>query len=118
MMCGLGARIRRNLQNAVFYPARLAASVMIEKFACMNGWVASEFLDLNHTSKSMLLVSFWFRSSLRVQAASAGGLRNRDTSLYAPHGLPREMAMSELRQQTIALWILLMLLILVPWALE
>jgi hypothetical protein len=39
-------------------------------------------------------------------------------SLYAPHGLPREMAMSELRQQTIALWILLMLLILVPWALE
>jgi hypothetical protein len=57
MMCGLGARIRRNLQNAVFYPARLAASVMIEKFAFMNGWVASEFLDLNHTSKSMLLVS-------------------------------------------------------------
>jgi hypothetical protein len=29
-----------------------------------------------------------------------------------------EMAMTELRQQTIALWILLMLLILVPWALE
>jgi hypothetical protein len=64
MMCGPGARILRNLQNAVFCPACLAAS------------------------------------------------------LYAPHGLPREMAMSELRQQTIALWILLMLLILVPWALE
>jgi hypothetical protein len=30
----------------------------------------------------------------------------------------REMAMSELKQQSIALWILLMLLILVPWALE
>jgi hypothetical protein len=30
----------------------------------------------------------------------------------------REMAMSELRQQTIALWIVLMLLMLVPWALE
>ena len=29
-----------------------------------------------------------------------------------------ELAMSELRQQSIALWILLMLLILVPWALE
>ncbi|MFA5900020.1 MAG: hypothetical protein WC829_13020 [Hyphomicrobium sp.] len=29
-----------------------------------------------------------------------------------------EMAMTELKQQTIALWILLMLLILVPWALE
>jgi len=28
------------------------------------------------------------------------------------------MAMSELKQQSIALWILLMLLILVPWALE
>jgi hypothetical protein len=57
MMCGSGAHILRNLQNAVFYPARLAASVMIEKFACMNGWVASEFLDLNHTSKSIPLVS-------------------------------------------------------------
>jgi hypothetical protein len=30
----------------------------------------------------------------------------------------REMAMSELKQQTIALWILLMLLVMVPWALE
>lgn len=29
-----------------------------------------------------------------------------------------ETAMSELKQQTIALWIVLMLLILVPWALE
>jgi hypothetical protein len=29
-----------------------------------------------------------------------------------------ELAMSELKQQSIALWILLMLLILVPWALE
>jgi hypothetical protein len=30
---------------------------MIEKFAFMNGWVASEFLDLDHTSKSIALVS-------------------------------------------------------------
>jgi hypothetical protein len=29
-----------------------------------------------------------------------------------------EMAMSELKQQTIALWILLMLLLMVPWILE
>jgi hypothetical protein len=29
-----------------------------------------------------------------------------------------EKAMSELKQQSIALWILLMLLILVPWAFE
>ncbi len=30
---------------------------MIEKFAIMSGQAASEFLDLNHTSKCMLLVS-------------------------------------------------------------
>jgi hypothetical protein len=30
----------------------------------------------------------------------------------------QEMAMSELKQQSIALWIVLMLLILVPWVLE
>jgi hypothetical protein len=29
---------------------------MIEKFACTSGWVAGEFLDLNHTAKSMILV--------------------------------------------------------------
>ena len=33
------------------------ASVMIEKFATLTGKVPSEFLDLNHTSKSMILVS-------------------------------------------------------------
>jgi len=30
---------------------------MIEKFAIINGEVSSEFLDLNHTSESMVLVS-------------------------------------------------------------
>jgi hypothetical protein len=30
---------------------------MIEKFAISSGQVQSEFLDLNHTSKSMILVS-------------------------------------------------------------
>jgi hypothetical protein len=30
---------------------------MIEKFAITSGEVASEFLDLNHTSKTMILVS-------------------------------------------------------------
>lgn len=40
-------------------------------------------------------------------------------SLFLPHGPQWEMAMSELKQQTIALWILLMLLIVVvPLALE
>ena len=31
---------------------------MIEKFATSSGKVRSEFLDLNHTSKSMILVPF------------------------------------------------------------
>jgi hypothetical protein len=31
--------------------------VMIEKFAGSSGQVMSEFLDLNHTGKSMILVS-------------------------------------------------------------
>ncbi len=35
----------------------MEASAMIEKFAIILGTVASEFLDLNRTSKSMLLVS-------------------------------------------------------------
>jgi hypothetical protein len=30
---------------------------MIEKFAGIRGMVGSEFLDLNHTSNSMILVS-------------------------------------------------------------
>ncbi len=35
---------------------RIGASVMIEKFAVISGEIPSEFLDLNHTSKFMLLV--------------------------------------------------------------
>jgi hypothetical protein len=34
-----------------------SASVMIEKFATASGKAQSEFLDLNHTSKFMILVS-------------------------------------------------------------
>jgi len=30
---------------------------MIEKFAAYRGMVSSEFLDLNHTSKTVILVS-------------------------------------------------------------
>ena len=36
---------------------RAWARVMIEKFAGVRGMVLSEFLDLNHTSKLMILVS-------------------------------------------------------------
>ena len=39
------------------------ASVMIEKFATLTGKVPSEFLDLNHTSKSIILVSRHTRST-------------------------------------------------------
>jgi hypothetical protein len=31
--------------------------MMIEKFATSSGTVSSEFLDLNHTSKTLMLVS-------------------------------------------------------------
>ena len=55
-------------------------SVMIEKFAISNGEAASEFLDLNHTSKSMLLVSLMIPKLDPDPAANSGELRNRDTS--------------------------------------
>lgn len=38
-------------------PGEGAARVMIEKFAMPGGKAPSEFLDLNHTSKSVILVS-------------------------------------------------------------
>jgi hypothetical protein len=50
---------------------------MIEKFANMNGWVASEFLDLNHTSKSTLLVSLMIP---KFAPCSSRGLRRTSES--------------------------------------
>jgi hypothetical protein len=44
--------------------AVIFSSVMIEKFARSCGSVRSQFLDLNHTSKSMFLVSL-FDSEVR-----------------------------------------------------
>jgi hypothetical protein len=58
------------------------------------------------------------RSFLRksVSAAFAAGKMGL---VFVPDAwLAWEMAMSELKQQTIALWILLMLLLMVPWVLE
>ena len=49
-MQGTGSGVVRKRQGDL-------ASVMIEKFAIISGEVPSEFLDLNHTSKSMFLVS-------------------------------------------------------------
>jgi hypothetical protein len=42
--------------------------------------VRSEFLDLNHTSKPMILVSLMIPKFAPDPAASTGELRNRDTS--------------------------------------
>jgi hypothetical protein len=51
---------------------------MIEKFAIPRGTVSSEFLDLNHTSKSMILVSllipkFAWDTSIEVWRTSESG---------------------------------------------
>lgn len=45
---------------------------MIEKFAGVRGMVRSEFLDLNHTSKSMILVSLKIAKFAR-DASGRGG---------------------------------------------
>ena len=54
---------------------------MIEKFAAVRSLVRSEFLDLNHTSKSMILVSSMIPKFARRLAGRDGELRNRDTSV-------------------------------------
>jgi hypothetical protein len=56
---------------------------MIEKFAIKSGCVPGEFLDLNHTSKSMFLVSLMIPKFAPDTAASSGELRNRDTRVPA-----------------------------------
>jgi len=53
---------RRLAPNPVHNPCPcqgnlLWTGLMIEKLAKSRGWVSSEFLDLNHTSKGMILVS-------------------------------------------------------------
>ena len=53
---------------------------MIEKFAGAGGEEMSEFLDLNHTSKSMILLSLMIPKFAPGPAARTGELRNRDTS--------------------------------------
>lgn len=54
------------------------ASVMIEKSPISSGWVSREFLDLNHTGKSMILVSLMIpkfapRPSRKIWRASESG---------------------------------------------
>ena len=53
---------------------------MIEKSAGVRGMVGSRFLDLNHTSRFMVLVSRMIAKFARDLAARIGELRNRDTS--------------------------------------
>jgi hypothetical protein len=54
---------------------------MIEKFAIIGGKVWSEFLDLNHSSKAMILVSLIIPKFAPFPAASTRELRNWDTSM-------------------------------------
>ena len=54
---------------------------MIEKFAGVRGMVLGEFLDLNHTSNSMILVSLLIPKFARDAVGEVGELRNRDTRL-------------------------------------
>ena len=52
-----------------------STSVMIEKFACAGGKVWSEFLDLNHTGRAMILVS-----PMIAKFARDPGIEHRRTS--------------------------------------
>jgi hypothetical protein len=48
------------------------ASVMIEKFAAVRGMVRSEFIDLNHTRKPMILVSHMIAKFARDAGGDGG----------------------------------------------
>ncbi len=73
--------------------AQERTSVMIEKFAGVGGKGVSEFLDLNHTGKSMIS-SVPYDSEVRSlsPAASSGELRNRDTSAWQTQTIPHAAA--------------------------
>ena len=53
---------------------------MIEKFAITSGMGTSEFLDLNRTSKAMILVPLIIPKFAPKRAANSGELRNGGTS--------------------------------------
>ena len=63
--------------KAVKAPGPTPSSVMIEKFASTCSPVRSEFLDLNHTSNSMILVSLMIPKFAPQPGLEE--LRNRDT---------------------------------------
>jgi len=50
----------------------MGTSVMIEKFAVSRGPVGSEFLDLNHTSSTMILVSLLIPKFARDASSEVG----------------------------------------------
>jgi hypothetical protein len=58
-------------------------SVAIEKFAIVSGEESSEFLGLNHTSKSTILVTLMIPKVAPAPTANPGELRNRDTSGFS-----------------------------------
>ena len=81
------AAIRSRCSSTECGRGRMAStSVMIEKFATARGRGRSEFLDLNHTSKSLILVSLMIAKFARDAAAKVGELRNRDTSAPSKAG--------------------------------
>ena len=57
-----------------------ASSVMIEKFAGVRGLVRSEFLDLNHTSKPIILVSLLIPKFARDAGGKVRRTSEWDTS--------------------------------------
>src|SRR5690606_2250288 len=65
---------------------------MIEKVAGAPGSPASEFLELNHTSKFMILASLRFRSSRGSPVSSNGERRDRDTRMTLTREHAREGA--------------------------
>jgi len=60
------------METALIARTEHEPSVMIEKFATSSGSVWSEFLDLNHTSKTVILVSLLIPKFARDTSIEAG----------------------------------------------
>ncbi len=88
---------------------------MIAKFAIILGRVASEFLDLNRISKSMLLASLMMPKFAPVPAANPGELRHRDTSaMIAKFAIIIGKAASEFRDLNRARKYMLLVSLMMP----
>ena len=75
-------RARHGVFGALMQRRRDGGMLMIEKFASVRGTIWSEFLDLNHSSKSMVQVSllipkFARDTSIEVWRTSESGHLNK-----------------------------------------